>query len=105
MDVYVDLCHSFGLPEWIASVLYAAKRLRSDRARRKKAYRLLQRKLFFHRTGVKERGVHQPTYVYPQEVKMLIRSAFPKDVSNHPDPCHDQVVYITVEDLHKVQIN
>ncbi|TMS09202.1 hypothetical protein E3U43_014749, partial [Larimichthys crocea] len=45
MDDYVDLCCSFGLPVWIASLLHVAKRLRSDCARRKKVYRLLHRKL------------------------------------------------------------
>lgn len=33
------------LPVWMASLIHAAKRLRSDPARRKKVYRLLQRKL------------------------------------------------------------
>ncbi|KAM6908616.1 uncharacterized protein PEZ65_016846 isoform 2-T2 [Lycodopsis pacificus] len=105
MDVYVDLCCSFGLPVWIASLLQAARRLKSDRARRKKAYRLLQRKLMFHRVGVKEGDLFQPTYVYPEEVKMLMRSVFSQDICDYPDPCHDQVVYLTLEDLHKVDIN
>ncbi|KAK9528279.1 hypothetical protein VZT92_014768 [Zoarces viviparus] len=105
MDVFVDLCCSFGLPVWIASLLQAARRLKSDRARRKKAYRLLQRKLMFHRVGVKEGDLFQPTYVYPEEVKMLMRSVFSQDICDYPDPCHDQVVYLTLEDLHKVDIN
>ncbi|TDG97017.1 hypothetical protein EPR50_G00220910 [Perca flavescens] len=104
MDVYVDLCCSFGLPVWMASLLHAAKRLRTDLARRRKVYRLLQRKLMFHRVGVKEGDLFQPTYVYPEEVKMLIRSVFSQDICDYPDPCHDQVVYLTVEDLHKVPI-
>lgn len=37
--------HHLRLPVWIASLLRAAKRLRSDGARRKKVYRLLHRKL------------------------------------------------------------
>ncbi|KAM6971339.1 uncharacterized protein LKV04_016964 [Tautogolabrus adspersus] len=104
MDVFVDRCHSFGLPVWIASLLHAAKRLKSDCARRKKVYRLLQRKLLLNKVGVKEGNLHQPTYVYPEEVKMLIRSVFSHNICDYPDPCHDQVVYITVEDLQKVQI-
>ncbi|AWP20999.1 Hypothetical protein SMAX5B_001574 [Scophthalmus maximus] len=105
MDEYVDLCSSFGLPMWMASLIHAAKRLRSDPARRKKVYRLLQRKLMFHRVGVSEGNPRQPTYVYPEEVKMLIRSVFPLDVCDYPDPCHDQVVYVTAEDLYKVDTN
>ncbi|KAF6722127.1 hypothetical protein FQA47_018442 [Oryzias melastigma] len=106
MDVFVDLCQSLGLPVWIAALLQSAKRLRSDHSRRKKAYRLLQRKLISHRVGVKDKSLphqHQPTYVYPEEVKMLIRSAFPKDICGHPDPNHDEVVHITLEDLWKME--
>ncbi|XP_034427734.1 coiled-coil-helix-coiled-coil-helix domain-containing protein 7 isoform X2 [Hippoglossus hippoglossus] len=105
MDEYVDLCSSFRLPVWIASLIHTAKRLRSDPARRKKVYRLLQRKLMFHKVGVSEGNLRQPTYVYPEEVKMLIRSVFPQNVCDYPDPCHDQVVRVTAEDLHKVKIN
>ncbi|KAK5604266.1 hypothetical protein CRENBAI_020346 [Crenichthys baileyi] len=105
MDAYVDLCLSFGLPVWIASLLHTAKRLRFDHARRKKVYRLLQRKLMFHRVGVKEDSQRQPTYVYPEEVKLLMRSAFPKDICDYPDPDHDHVVYITVEDLYNIENN
>ncbi|KAL3040514.1 hypothetical protein OYC64_011517 [Pagothenia borchgrevinki] len=105
MDMYVDLCCSFGLPVWIASVLDAAKHLRSDHARRKKVYRILQRKLRFQGVGVKNGGVWKPTYVYPEEVKKLIRSVFSEDIRDYPDPWHDQVVYLTVEDMHKVNLN
>ncbi|XP_067434149.1 coiled-coil-helix-coiled-coil-helix domain-containing protein 7 isoform X1 [Thunnus thynnus] len=105
MDVYVDLCHSLGLPQWIASLLHTAKRLRSDHARRKKVYRLLQRKLMFHKVGIKEGDVCQPTYIYPEEVKILIRSVFSQNICDYPDPCHGQVVYVTVEDLHKITSN
>ncbi|CAJ1081995.1 coiled-coil-helix-coiled-coil-helix domain-containing protein 7 isoform X1 [Xyrichtys novacula] len=104
MDKYVDLCHLFGLPVWIASLLNAAKCRKNDCARRKKAYRLLQRTLIKHRIGVEDGNLRQPTYVYPKEVKMLIRSAFSKNVCDYPDPCHDQVVNITMDDLHKVEI-
>ena len=39
-----------------------------------------------------EVGRHRsPTYVYPEEVKMLMRAAFPLDICDYPDPCHDQV--------------
>ncbi|KAM8731416.1 uncharacterized protein AB9X84_025838 isoform 2-T2 [Acanthopagrus schlegelii] len=93
------------LPVWIASLLQAAKPLKSDCARRKKVYRLLQRKLMFRKVGVKEGNPCQPTYVYPEEVKMLVRSVFSQDICDHPNPCHDQVVYVTVEDLHKVEVN
>ncbi|XP_078794940.1 uncharacterized protein LOC144988427 [Oryzias latipes] len=120
MDVFVDLCHSFGgvvmtmstedkfqffsrVPVWIAALLQSAKRLRSDHSRRKKAYRLLQRKLISGRVGVKDRSLHPPTYVYPEEVKMLIRSAFPQDICSHPDPNHEEVVHITIEDLWKIE--
>ncbi|GAA6219507.1 coiled-coil-helix-coiled-coil-helix domain-containing protein 7 isoform X1 [Lates japonicus] len=105
MDEYVDLCCSFGLPVWIAPLIHTAKRLRNDHACRKKVYRLLQRKLMFHKVGVKEGDLSQPTYVYPEEVKLLIRSIFPQDICDYPDPCHDQVVYVTAEDLHKFETN
>ncbi|KAM4718514.1 uncharacterized protein FYW61_016325 [Anableps anableps] len=105
MDVYVDLCLSFGLPVWLASLLHTAERLRNDHARRKKVYRLLHRKLMFHGVGVNEESQDQPTYVYPKEVKMLMRSAFPKDICNYPNPDHDHVVYITVEDLISIENN
>ncbi|TKS88097.1 hypothetical protein D9C73_022221 [Collichthys lucidus] len=105
MDDYVDLCCSFGLPVWIASLLHVAKRLRSDCARRKKVYRLLHRKLMFHRVGVNEGNLFQPTYVYPEEVKMLVRSVFSQNILDYPDPCHDQVMHVTIEDLHKLEIN
>ncbi|CAL8398628.1 unnamed protein product [Arctogadus glacialis] len=102
MDAFVGVCNSLGLPVWISPLIHAANRLRSDRARRKKAYRLLQRKLVFHNVGMKEVGECPPTYVYPQQVKTLIRSVFPEDICDYPDPCHQQVVYITMEDLHKL---
>ncbi|KAA8580967.1 hypothetical protein FQN60_013925 [Etheostoma spectabile] len=88
----------------MASLLHAAKRLRTDLARRRKVYRLLQRKLMFHRVGVEEGDLFRPTYVYPEEVKMLLRCVFSQDICDYPNPCHDQVVYLTVEDLHKVPV-
>ncbi|XP_038135913.1 uncharacterized protein LOC119780082 [Cyprinodon tularosa] len=102
MEAYVDLCLSFGLPVWIASLLCAAQRLRSDHARRKKVYRLMQRRLMRHGVGVKEGNHCPPTYVYPEEVKMLLRSAFPDDVCGYADPDHDHVVFITMEDLQSI---
>ncbi|KAG7525083.1 hypothetical protein JOB18_021879 [Solea senegalensis] len=104
MDEYVQLCSSFGLPMWIAPLIHRARRLRSDPARRKRVYRLIRRTLMFHKLGVKEGSVRQPTYVYPGEVKLLIRSVFPRHVCDFPDPSHDRVVYVTTEDLHKVMI-
>ncbi|KAL7373518.1 hypothetical protein ABVT39_008543 [Epinephelus coioides] len=68
-------------------------------------YRSLPFIWMFHKVGVKEGDLCQPTYVYPQEVKMLMRSVFSKDICDYPDPCHNRVVYITVEDLHKIDIN
>lgn len=45
----------------------------------------------FHRVGVKEGKECQPTYVYPEEVKMLLRSVFSQNICDYPDPCHDSV--------------
>ncbi|CAL8322500.1 unnamed protein product [Boreogadus saida] len=90
MDAFVGVCNSLGLPVWISPLIHAANRLRSDRARRRKAYRLLQRKLVFHNVGMKEEGECPPTYVYPEQVKTLIRSVFPEDICDYPDPCHQQ---------------
>lgn len=41
--------------------------------------------------GMKERRVCQPTYVYPIEVKMLLRSVFSENICDFPDPCHNNV--------------
>ncbi|CAM4569957.1 unnamed protein product [Lepidochelys kempii] len=40
-----------------------------------------------------------PTYIYPKELKNLMRSAFPAGVCNYPDPGHSKVVHVTLEDL------
>ncbi|KAJ3611139.1 hypothetical protein NHX12_021155 [Muraenolepis orangiensis] len=101
-DSVVEVCHSFGLPVWMSPLIHAAGRMKSDPGRRRKAYRLLQRRLVFHKVGVKEEGGGQPTYVYPEQVKAMIRSVFPEDICDYPDPCHHQVVYVTMEDLHKL---
>ncbi|KAK2859290.1 hypothetical protein Q5P01_003910 [Channa striata] len=98
--------NNFGrLPAWTASLIRVARHLRSDHARRKKFYRLLQRKLMFHKVGLREGNCFQPTYVYPKEVKMMMRSVFPEDICDYPDPCHDQVYFVTVEDLHEVEVS
>lgn len=44
----------------------------------------------FYGVGVKG-NLCQPTYVYPEEVKMLIRSAFSQNICDYLDPCNDQV--------------
>lgn len=156
-----ELCFFSRLPGWVASLLCTAKCLKSDRARRKKFYRLLQRKLvgkslnqslisrskktktngwrsmwqlysmcwnddflnfllkplqcqtfrysqvfpfcyccsgsflivlsqFFHGIGV-ERNGGQPTYVYPAEVKKLLRSVFSQNICDYADPRHEKV--------------
>jgi hypothetical protein len=46
----------------------------------------------FHNVGMKEEGECPPTYVYPEQVKTLIRSVFPEDICDYPDPCHQQVI-------------
>ena len=51
----------------------------------------------FHKVGVSEGNLRQPTYVYPEEVKVLIRSVFPQNVCDYPDPCHDQVSLSTFQ--------
>lgn len=43
------------------------------------------------RVGVKEEDVYNLTYVYPVEVKMLLRSVFSNNICDYPDPCHDKV--------------
>ena len=45
----------------------------------------------FHKVGIKEGDVCQPTYIYPEEVKILIRSVFSQNICDYPDPCHGQV--------------
>ncbi|XP_030621435.1 thiosulfate:glutathione sulfurtransferase-like [Chanos chanos] len=74
-----------------------AARLKTDPSRRKKAYRLIQRRLQHHSVGTS--GNFRPTYVYPVELKMLIRKVFPEGVCDYDDPSHDKVVIISMEDL------
>lgn len=49
--------------------------------------------------GMKERHVCQPTYVYPKEVKMLLRSVFSENICDYPDPCHNNVSVKFIHDL------
>lgn len=44
----------------------------------------------YHKVGVKEGDLSPPTYVYPKEVKLLLRSVFPKNICDYPEPCHGQ---------------
>lgn len=45
---------------------------------------------FFHGFGVEADG-GQPTYVYPAEVKRLLRSVFSQNICDYADPSHHQV--------------
>lgn len=49
--------------------------------------------------GMKERRVCQPTYVYPKEVKMLLRSVFSENICDYPDPCRNNVSVKCMHDL------
>lgn len=53
-------------------------------------YLSLSSSQFFHGIGV-ERNGKQPTYIYPAEVKTLLRSVFSQNVCDYADPCHDKV--------------
>lgn len=44
-----------------------------------------------HKVGLNEGSVLPPTYVYPDQVKQLIRSVFPLGICNYPNPSHDRV--------------
>ncbi|XP_048884173.1 uncharacterized protein LOC125750413 isoform X2 [Brienomyrus brachyistius] len=92
------------VPGWVASLLCAASRLKSDKARRKKTYKLIHHELFKHKVGCGKSHRNRPTYVYPQEVKGLIRTVFPKGVCDYPDPSHAEVVLLTVEDLSSLAV-
>lgn len=52
---------------------------------------------------MKEEDVCQPTYVYPVEVKMLLRSVFSKNICDYPDPCHDKVSSLLIVPLESSQ--
>ncbi|KAK6299209.1 hypothetical protein J4Q44_G00307190 [Coregonus suidteri] len=103
MDTYMTHSQTFGIPLWVAPLLRAASRARSDHARRKKAYKLIQRKLYHQGVGCQKGDGGHPTYVYPTELKQLMRAVFPEDVCDYPDPCHAQVVQVTMEDLQGIE--
>ncbi|KAJ1146317.1 hypothetical protein NDU88_012594 [Pleurodeles waltl] len=90
-------CQERRLPSWVAPVLERAAKMKSDKSRRRKAYRLIHRKLFEAGIGLKHTAF--PTYVYPEELKALIRVLFPRGICDYPDPNHSKVVHITIEDL------
>lgn len=96
------MCSSFSVPLWVAPLLHAASRLRSDPNRRRKVYRLIQRRLMHHGVGCGE--THKPTYVYPSEVKQLIRTAFPQEICDYHDPQHHNVVAVTMDDMNSVNV-
>lgn len=56
----------------------------------------------FQRIGIKEGHVCQPTYVYPEEVKMLLRSVFSKDICDYPNPSHNNVSINSTHHLYVV---
>ncbi|KAF7707380.1 hypothetical protein HF521_018598 [Silurus meridionalis] len=101
MDIYTTLCSSFSVPLWVAPLLHAASRLKGDPARRRKSYRLIQRRLQQHGIGCDQ--LPKPTYVFPAEVKQLIRAAFPEQICDYHDPQHQNVVAVTLEDLNSVR--
>lgn len=45
------------------------------------------------RHGVGCHNLDKPTYVYPAELKQLIRAAFPEDICDYHDPQHQNVNY------------
>lgn len=102
------------VPLWVGPLLHAASRLKTDRERRRKVYRLIQRQLvsvglcyiintsywlnvtqsshiFKQKNKIGSSTCGKRTYVYPAKLKEMIRSAFPDDICNYPDPCHENV--------------
>ncbi|KAK9963020.1 hypothetical protein ABG768_006245 [Culter alburnus] len=71
--------------------------------KRRKVYRLIQRQLLNNRVGCSTSG--NPTYVYPTELKEMVRSAFPKGICDYVDPCHKNVVAITLDDLKMMEFS
>ncbi|KAG9346530.1 hypothetical protein JZ751_006841 [Albula glossodonta] len=65
--------------------------MKSDHARRKKTYKLIQHKLFQQRLGCSTHDEKCPTYVYPLALKQLVRAVFPEGVCDYPDPSHSEV--------------
>ncbi|XP_016147459.1 cilia-and flagella-associated protein 96 isoform X3 [Sinocyclocheilus grahami] len=75
------------VPLWVGPLLHAASRLKkTDRIKRRKVYRLIQRQLL-NRIGCSTRD--KCTYVYPAELKEVVRAAFPNDICDYEDPCHE----------------
>ncbi|KAM4020085.1 uncharacterized protein ACNLHF_000647 isoform 2-T8 [Anomaloglossus baeobatrachus] len=62
--------------------------MKDDKLRRRKAYRMLRRQLWD--AGIGLECAPYPTYVYPANLKALIRSLFPENVCNYPDPDHEK---------------
>ncbi|KAM9470116.1 uncharacterized protein Hap1MRO34_012186 [Clarias gariepinus] len=91
------MCSLHSVPLWVAPLLHAASRQKADPARRRRAYRLIQRRLLHH--GVGRDKLPKPTYVYPTEVKQLIRAAFPEKICDYHDPQHQNVIVVTMDDL------
>ncbi|XP_077148480.1 uncharacterized protein LOC143809250 isoform X1 [Ranitomeya variabilis] len=90
-------CQEFGVPQWVKSILEVSAKMKDDKLRRRKAYRMVRRQLWAAGIGLDR--VSFPTYVYPGNLKALIRSLFPENICNYPDPDHDKVVKVTMEDL------
>lgn len=108
-----DISSPYSVPLWVGPLLHAASRLKNtDRLKRRKVYRLIQRQLVSvtlhfnlslalfwlilticwqlnNRVGCST--CDKPTYVYPTELKEMVRSAFPKDICDYDDPCHKNV--------------
>ncbi|KAM4663000.1 uncharacterized protein O3C94_011313 [Discoglossus pictus] len=94
-------CQRFGVPQWVMSVLKEASKMKDDKLRRRQAYRLVRRQLW--QAGIGLQHTPFPTYVYPENLKTLIRTLFPGGVCNYPDPEHKKVVPVTMEDLFLVK--
>ncbi|KAK7138163.1 hypothetical protein R3I94_013710 [Phoxinus phoxinus] len=77
--------------------------MKTDRLKRRKVYRLIQRQLMKNRVGCST--CDKPTYVYPNELKEMVRSAFPKDICDYDDPCHKNVVAVTMEDFKMMEFS
>ncbi|KAJ8246928.1 hypothetical protein GJAV_G00256880 [Gymnothorax javanicus] len=105
MEFYESNCRDFGVPLWVAPLLHAASRLRSDQARRKRTYKLIHYKLLQQRLGCSMDETDRPTYVYPLALKQLVRAVFPAGVCGYRDPSHAQVVIVTMEDLNVVNMH
>ncbi|KAE8583916.1 hypothetical protein XENTR_v10020744 [Xenopus tropicalis] len=101
MERFYQPCQKYGVPPWVSTALEVASRMKDDKQRRRKAYRLVRRRLW--EAGIGLDCALFPTYVYPQNLKALIRSLFPEGVCDYPDPVHEKVVKVTIEDLFLVE--